>query len=286
MATRPAIAIRRVVLTTLPILVMIAATIISAIIAPQPQAHAATKFTALDDLNGRARPSSSAQLVRTYQQGQTINVTCQTRGEMVYGSNIWNKTTEGVWVTDFYVKTGYTGFVPGLARCDDDTTDVCAAGHGRNNGPVGPTTGTSAEKIERIIDLAIQQTKRKLSYSWGGGGKGGPGCGIASLSPGGYNDYYRYGFDCSGLTQYLFWAGAGIDIGPHTNSQSFKGTKVAYSKRQVGDLLFWGPPGNTTHVALYIGNGKIIEAAPPRGTSSVHITNVYGSHSYAIRIFN
>jgi hypothetical protein len=29
----------------------------------------------------------------------------------------------------------------------------------------------------------------------------------------------------------------------------------------------------------------MIEAAPPRGTSSVHVTSVYGSHSYAIRIF-
>ncbi|MEV6211193.1 NlpC/P60 family protein [Kitasatospora sp. NPDC051914] len=58
-----------------------------------------------------------------------------------------------------------------------------------------------------------------------------------------------------------------------------------YNSVKAGDLIFWGSPGNTDHVALYIGNGRIIEAAPPRGTSSVHITNVYGSRSYAIRIF-
>jgi cell wall-associated NlpC family hydrolase len=259
-------------------------------------------YTAETDLNGRNTKSTSAATVKVYPSGSTIKITCQAYGEWAYGSYIWDKTTDGLWVTDYYVKTGTSGFLSNMPRCDNDqptggsgtggtgpttgNSSCDTSGHGRNSGPAGSTSGTSADKIQRIINLAKQETTLGLSYSWGAGGKGGPDCGIAELSPSGYNDYHRYGFDCSGFTEYIFWAGAGVGIGDDTNAQSVRGTQVSYSDVKPGDLLFWGSPGDTDHVALYIGNGQMIEAAPPRGTSSVHITTVYGSHSYAIRIFN
>jgi cell wall-associated NlpC family hydrolase len=260
-------------------------------------------YPAETDLDGRNSKSISAATVKEYPSGSTIDVTCQAYGEWAYGSYIWDKTTDGLWVTDYYVKTGTSGFVSDMPRCDNDpptggpdsgsggsagptggggTCDT--SGHGRNSGPAGSTTGTAAEKIQRVIDLATQETTKGLSYSWGAGGQGGPDCGIAELSPSGYNDYDRYGFDCSGFTQYIFWAGAGVSIGEDTNAQSEEGAEVSYSDIQKGDLLFWGSPGDTDHVAIYIGNGQMIEAAPPRGTSSVHVTDIYGSHSYAIRM--
>ena len=258
-------------------------------------------YLAETDLNGRNTKSTSAPAVKVYPSGSTINITCQAYGEWAYGSYIWDKTTDGLWVADYYVKTGTSGFLSNMPRCDNDQPSggpnsggspstgggSCdTSGHGRNNGPAGSTTGTSAEKIQRVINLAQHETTLGLSYSWGAGGKGGPGCGIAELSPSGFNDYDRFGFDCSGFTEYIFWAGAGVDIGEDTNSQSVQGTQVPYSDVQPGDLLFWGSPGNTEHVAIYIGNGQMIEAAPPRGTTSVHVTAVYGTHTYAIRIFN
>lgn len=260
-------------------------------------------YLAETDLNGRSTKSISAATVKVYPSGSTINISCQAYGEYAYGSYIWDKTTDGLWVTDYYVKTGTTGFLSNVSRCDNDAPsggpsggtggtpgpvtgggNCDTSGHGRNNGPQGSTAGTSAAKIQRVIALAEATTGLGLSYSWGAGGKGGPDCGIAELSPSGYNDYDRYGFDCSGFTEYIFWAAAGISIGEDTNAQSVRGTQVSYSNIQPGDLLFWGSPGNTDHVALYIGNGQMIEAAPPRGTSSVHVTSIYGSHSYAIRM--
>jgi cell wall-associated NlpC family hydrolase len=127
-------------------------------------------------------------------------------------------------------------------------------------------------------------TGRGLSYSWGGGGKGGASCGISSPSPGGYYDYNVYGFDCSGYTLYAFWHGAGIDIGPNTGSQWNVGRRLSYSQRQPGDLIFWFSGGTSTHVAIYLGNDRMLEAAPPRGTASVHETAVYGSHSEVVRV--
>ncbi|MGK4580516.1 C40 family peptidase [Kitasatospora sp. HPMI-4] len=259
-------------------------------------------YPAKTDLDGRATKSTSAAAVKTYPAGSSITITCQAYGEYAYGSYIWDKTSDGLWVTDYYVKTGVDGFLSDMPRCDNDQPTGGApgggtgpttgngscdtAGHGRIDGPQGSTSGTAGDKINRIIALAQQETAQNLSYAWGGGGKGGPSCGIASLSPGGYNDYNRFGFDCSGFTEYLFWAGAGVDIGEDTDAQSVQATRVSYSDIRAGDLIFWGSPGNTTHVALYIGNGQIIEAAPPRGTSSVHVTNVYGNHSYAVRILS
>jgi cell wall-associated NlpC family hydrolase len=65
-------------------------------------------------------------------------------------------------------------------------------------------------------------------------------------------------FDCSGLTEYAY-AAAGISL-PHSSSmQSTMGTPVAYSDLQPGDLVFFYTP--VSHVAMYIGNGQIVQAS-------------------------
>ena len=65
-------------------------------------------------------------------------------------------------------------------------------------------------------------------------------------------------FDCSGLTEYAY-AAAGITL-PHSSSmQSTMGTPVAYSDLQPGDLVFFYTP--VSHVAMYIGNGEIVQAS-------------------------
>jgi cell wall-associated NlpC family hydrolase len=247
-----------------------------------PVQAAATGFPAKVDLAGRDRKSTSATEVKTYPAGSTVLISCQAYGEYAYGSPIWDRTTDELWVADHYVKTGSDGFVPGMPRCDNDEPSGgsvdCAAGHGRINGPRGSTAGTTAERIARAIATARTQTGKGLSYSWGAGGKGGAACGISSPSPGGYVDYERFGYDCSGYTLYAFWQGAGVDIGAYTGAQYGAGRRVPYAERQPGDLIFWGSsPTDTTHVAIYLGNDRILEAAPPRGTGSVHETAVYGS---------
>ncbi len=35
---------------------------------------------------------------------------------------MWDYTIDGLWVTDYYVKTGYSGFDPTLPRCGDGGT--------------------------------------------------------------------------------------------------------------------------------------------------------------------
>ncbi|MFA6001215.1 MAG: NlpC/P60 family protein [Thermoleophilia bacterium] len=66
------------------------------------------------------------------------------------------------------------------------------------------------------------------------------------------------GLDCSGLTKYVF-AQHGVRL-PHNAAMQFNlGVPVPREQLQPGDLVFWGP-GAPHHVAMYIGQGKYIEA--------------------------
>jgi cell wall-associated NlpC family hydrolase len=67
-------------------------------------------------------------------------------------------------------------------------------------------------------------------------------------------------FDCSGLMM-MAWAQAGVSL-PHSSSAQYGvGRHVSSSDLQPGDLVFYYSP--ISHVAMYIGNGLIVEAANP-----------------------
>lgn len=245
-------------------------------------------FPAKVDLNGRKNKGDAAtapgSVVDKYKAGQQVPVKCQAQAD---GGTIWDLTTDNLWVPDNYVRTGTDGFVQGLPHCDTDGIGDGSeippnAVHGRSNGPAGPTTGTNAEKLQRVLAIAKGEMGKGYNYAWGGGGKGGASYGVHHYpdnDPSQGDDYYRLGYDCSGLTLYAFWKGAGIDIGGWTGSQVDKGRAVAIASRQPGDLVFWGRSDNdseaTTHVAIYLGDNKILEAAPPRDGKSVRISDLY-----------
>jgi cell wall-associated NlpC family hydrolase len=76
-------------------------------------------------------------------------------------------------------------------------------------------------------------------------------------------------WDCSGLTMGA-WGAAGVGL-PHSSSmQSGSGTRVSISQLQPGDLVFYYSP--ISHVAMYIGGGKIVHA--PHSGSVVQIADM------------
>ena len=91
-------------------------------------------------------------------------------------------------------------------------------------------------------------------------------------------------FDCSGLTQWA-WARAGVDI-PRTSQQQAKyGTAVKLANIQPGDLVTsnWGD-GPSSHVAMYVGGGKVIHAPRPgRTVTLAALDSTYRSKIDAIR---
>src|SRR5215469_3299119 len=88
-------------------------------------------------------------------------------------------------------------------------------------------------------------------------------------------------FDCSGLVMMAYRA-AGIDI-PRTSQEQWAwGPRIPASQVQPGDLVFFAGSDGTTsapgHVALVIGNGKMIEAYAPGFPIRI---STYGSTSSA-----
>ena len=128
--------------------------------------------------------------------------------------------------------------------------------------PVAPAaTDTSrSAKVQAVIAVAEQQIGKP--YIWGGKGP--------------------TGYDCSGLMYYAFLHGAGVNIGGYTVPQESSGPRVSLNSLQPGDLLFWGPTGNTYHVALYIGGGTMIQAPQP-GENVKYTAVQYFTPDFAVR---
>lgn len=142
---------------------------------------------------------------------------------------------------------------------------------GGGTSPGTPSTGggqgtpSNSAKVETVVNRALSQLG--VPYAWGGGDAKGPTKGIRD---GGvadsYGDYNKIGFDCSGLMIYAF-AGVGIALPHYTGYQYTAGPQFPVADRKRGDMLFW--PG---HVALYLGDGKMVEA--PESGSVVKISPV------------
>ncbi|WP_288831651.1 DIP1281 family NlpC/P60 protein [uncultured Corynebacterium sp.] len=127
------------------------------------------------------------------------------------------------------------------------------------------TPAANTSKVETVIARA--QSMIGTPYVWGGGDANGPTSGLE----GG-----QKGFDCSGLVLYAF-AAAGVSLPHYTGYQYQRGTQIDPSEAQRGDLLFWGPEGSQ-HVAIYLGDGTMIEA--PQSGQNVQISPVrYGGMS-------
>jgi cell wall-associated NlpC family hydrolase len=73
-------------------------------------------------------------------------------------------------------------------------------------------------------------------------------------------------FDCSGLVQWSF-AQAGVRMPRVAADQARTGPAVSVSQLEPGDLLFYHTdptdPGYISHVAIYLGNGWMIQAPQP-----------------------
>ncbi|HEY3879773.1 MAG TPA: C40 family peptidase [Trebonia sp.] len=94
-------------------------------------------------------------------------------------------------------------------------------------------------------------------------------------------------FDCSGLVQWSF-ARAGIAMPRVAADQAMSGPAVPVSQLEPGDLLFYRTdptaPGYISHVAIYLGNGLMIQA-PHTGEDVEVVPAAFGSEfAGAVRV--
>jgi hypothetical protein len=75
-------------------------------------------YLAETDLDGRSQPTVEPRTVVNHvRKGQWVRIECQTVGEEVYGSALWDKVN-GLYVPDHYLKTYTDGFLTAAPRCD------------------------------------------------------------------------------------------------------------------------------------------------------------------------
>ena len=119
-------------------------------------------------------------------------------------------------------------------------------------------TGSPQDRVQVVLDRA--RSELGTPYAWGGGNADGPTQGIHD---GGvadaFGDFDKVGFDCSGLMVYAF-AGVGITLPHYSGYQIDAGPKFPLDQRKPGDLLFWADDDGVHHVALYLGDDRMVEA--------------------------
>jgi peptidoglycan DL-endopeptidase CwlO len=72
------------------------------------------------------------------------------------------------------------------------------------------------------------------------------------------------------------WRAGGVYLPHYSVAQYSQSTPISPSQLRVGDLVFWGSsssPSSIYHVALYAGNGMIVQA--PRTGRDVEEVSMY-----------
>jgi cell wall-associated NlpC family hydrolase len=80
------------------------------------------------------------------------------------------------------------------------------------------------------------------------------------------------GVDCSGFTRYVLKKTADVELDHSARSQSGEGKIISYDQARPGDLVFYGKNGSINHVALYMGDGKVVHASTEK--TGIIVTNV------------
>jgi cell wall-associated NlpC family hydrolase len=74
-----------------------------------------------------------------------------------------------------------------------------------------------------------------------------------------YGGASRSGFDCSGLTMYVYGR-LGWSLPHGATDQASRGRRVSLRHLEIGDLVFYGGSGYYSHVGIYAGQGRVIDA--------------------------
>lgn len=93
-----------------------------------------------------------------------------------------------------------------------------------------------------------------------------------------------YGWDCSGMVRWLYGQ-FGLDVPHSANKQAHVGTRV--SNPVPGDVVVFAYKGSTNfyHSAIYIGNGKVVNANYGSGTTIIEpLSNYKRSQIRYVRI--
>ena len=117
-----------------------------------------------------------------------------------------------------------------------------------------------SERAESVIEVA--KTLLGYPYVWGSQ-RYHRGNGVLNTN------FVAGEFDCSALTQYAYYKGAGVLLDVTTRTQVKQGTPVGFDDLERGDLMFFTNSSRyhltgterVGHVAIYLGDNYILHTA-------------------------
>ncbi|NES14988.1 MULTISPECIES: CHAP domain-containing protein [Micromonospora] len=222
------------------------------------------RFLVKTTLNGyQSKSLSSTSVVDKYPGGSYVTLVCQAYGEFNYGgSAIWDKTSDGLWVADYYVYTGDDDIV--MDRCDSDPKPT--GGPGNPSVPGDPTPGSvpDAQIRDRIVNAALSQVG---VHEWGDN------C----------NPYGQNGVQCGWAWCSMFaswtWRQAGINVflpysGSFYNWGQSRGLLRSKSNIRPGDVVLFGAnSGSSDHIG-------VVASVEPDG----RITTIEGNWGNQVKV--
>ena len=175
----------------------------------------------------------------------------QSIGQLENGTKVTVLGKSGdFYKVDCYDMVGYIAKSQ-IVHTDDDAYYIdCKAGSSQTRTLTYTDPAAALETRNSLFSLAKKQLGSR--YVWGG------------TKPG--------GFDCSGLTSYLY-SKNGKKLHRTAAQQLQDGIIVPRDALQVGDLIFFYEPGRTypaSHVGIYVGKNRIIHS----GSKGVEYANL------------
>jgi cell wall-associated NlpC family hydrolase len=146
-------------------------------------------------------------------------------------------------------------------------TGTSAGESGEAGAAPAAADGAGMTTTQLTTALRAAESRKGLPYVWGAAGPA--------------------SFDCSGLVQWSF-AQAGVSMPRVAADQARTGPAVPVNQLEPGDLLFYHTdptdPGYISHVAIYLGNGWMIQAPQPGMSVQVVPADLGSQFAGAIRV--
>jgi hypothetical protein len=225
-----------------------------------------SNFLVKTTLNGYYEKSLNADNVwDKYQAGSYVTITCQAYGEWNYGNSaIWDRTSDGLWIPDYYVSTGSDGFV--MSRCDNDP--MPSGGPGNPSVPSNPATGSvpTSEVRDHIVNAAYSQLG---THEWGD-----------NCNPYGNGGAVKCGDPWCSMFASWTWQQAGIDVyfpysGTFETWGKNHGLMTAKSNIKPGDVVIYGTSYyDSDHI------GVVVDVNPSNG----YITTIEGNYGNEVKM--
>ncbi len=114
-------------------------------------------------LRARTAPNTSSGVMRMLAEGAAIDISCQTQGENVRGSAIWDRLSDGTYISDFYTTTPvYAAYSPGIPVCGSSTPTPPAPKPPATPKPPAP----AKTKEQKAVAWAKTQKNTPVFIGW------------------------------------------------------------------------------------------------------------------------